>query len=93
MTKDFALFLKNQIESSAASINSIAAYYNVDGANLRYQYKEYISDFRQWKEKHYHPYVLYKSNLGPCLSIDETCLSQGELYTIVTRTPMESEVL
>jgi transposase len=30
------------------------------------------------------PYVLYKKNLGPQLSIDETCLSQGELYTIVT---------
>jgi len=27
---------------------------------------------------------LYKNNIGPYLSIDETCLSQGELYTIVT---------
>jgi Transposase and inactivated derivatives len=27
---------------------------------------------------------LYKKNIGSCLSIDETCLSQGELYTIVT---------
>jgi transposase len=27
---------------------------------------------------------LYKKNIGPYLSIDETCLSQGELYTIVT---------
>lgn len=33
---------------------------------------------------HYYPYILYKQNLGPYLSIDETCLSQGELYTIVT---------
>lgn len=28
--------------------------------------------------------MLYKKNIGPYLSIDETCLSQGELYTIVT---------
>jgi transposase len=31
-----------------------------------------------------HPYILYKKNIGTYLSIDETCLSQGELYTIVT---------
>jgi len=51
---------------------------------LRYQYKEYISDFRIWEDSHPYPYILYKKNIGPYLSIDETCLSQGELYTIVT---------
>ncbi|MDH6309004.1 transposase [Dysgonomonas sp. PFB1-18] len=56
----------------------------MDGTNLRYQYKEYISDFRYWEKLHYAPYVLYKKNLGANLSIDETSLSQGELYTIVT---------
>jgi transposase len=52
---------------------------------LDYQYKEHISDFRQWIEKK-NPYesVLYKQNMGEYLSIDETTLSQGELYTIVT---------
>lgn len=29
-------------------------------------------------------YVLFKENLGERLSMDETALSQGELYTIVT---------
>jgi Transposase and inactivated derivatives len=56
----------------------------VDGDNLRYQYKEYISDFRTWEDNHPYPYILYKKNVGSYLSIDETCLSQGELYTIVT---------
>lgn len=56
----------------------------MDGTNLRYQYKEHISDFRYWEKNYYYPYILYKNNLGPHLSIDETCLSQGELYTIVT---------
>lgn len=56
----------------------------MDGTSLCYQYKEYISDFRTWEKLHHHPYVLYKNNLGSNLSIDETCLSQGELYTIVT---------
>jgi Transposase and inactivated derivatives len=62
----------------------VASNYNVDGEKLRFQYKEHISDFRQWEEENPHPYVLYKKNIGPYLSIDETCLSQRELYTIVT---------
>ncbi len=56
----------------------------MDGTNLRYQYKEFISNFRYWEKNSYYPYILYKKNLGSYLSIDETCLSQGELYTIVT---------
>ena len=52
---------------------------------MDYQYKEHISDFRSWIERA-SPYecVLYKQNMGEYLSIDETTLSQGELYTIVT---------
>ncbi|MDH6356148.1 transposase, partial [Dysgonomonas sp. PH5-45] len=56
----------------------------MNGTNLGYQYKEYISDFRSWEKLHSTTYILYKKNLGANLSIDETCLSQGELYTIVT---------
>ena len=59
--------------------------YGVDGALLSRQYKEHISGFRDWKQRHHaSEYVLFKQNLGPRLSIDETCLSQGELYTLVT---------
>ena len=36
------------------------------------------------ERRYNHAYVLYKKNIGSYLSIDETCLSQGELYTIVT---------
>lgn len=52
---------------------------------MDYQYKEHISDFRSWiKDTSPYEYVLYKQNIGEHLSIDETSLSQGELYTIVT---------
>jgi transposase len=52
---------------------------------LDYQYKEHISNFRTWIEKaNSYECVLYKQNMGNYLSIDETTLSQGELYTIVT---------
>jgi transposase len=59
--------------------------YCVDGATLSRQYKEHISDFREWEQKHHsEEYVLYENNLSEYLSIDETSLSQGELCTFVT---------
>jgi transposase len=59
--------------------------YHVDGSLLSRQYKNHISDYLEWdQEPHAWEYVLYGQNLGSHLSIDETSLSQGELYTIVT---------
>ncbi len=59
--------------------------YGVDGALLSRQYKHHISNFYQWEQLHHaDEYVLFKQNLGQRLSMDETCLSQGELYTIIT---------
>lgn len=52
---------------------------------LSTQYKEHISDYYQWDQlSHAQDYVLFKHNIGPNLAIDETSLSCGELYTIVT---------
>lgn len=57
----------------------------MDPKKLERQYKEHISNYRQWQEQSAAPdYIIHKKNLGKRLSIDETCLSQGELYTIVT---------
>jgi transposase len=33
---------------------------------------------------HANEWILYQDNIGPFLSIDETALSQGELYTVIT---------
>lgn len=49
------------------------------------QYKDFISEYRQWDQlSHASEYVLFKQNIGPSLCIDETSLSCGELYTVVT---------
>ena len=59
--------------------------YGVDGDNLSRWYKHHISDYEEWEQRyHASQYVLFKQNLGEKLSMDETTLSQGELYTIVT---------
>lgn len=45
----------------------------------------HLSDFLSWSEReHAADWLLFEQNLGSHLSIDETSLSQGELYTIIT---------
>jgi transposase len=44
-----------------------------------------LSDFTSWLQKeHAQDWLLYGKNLGKYLSLDETSLSNGELYTILT---------
>lgn len=57
----------------------------MDGKKLQRQYRDYLSEFKQWKEKpHARQWLLFPENIGSYLSIDETALSKGELYTIIT---------
>ena len=44
-----------------------------------------MSDFKEWDQlKHAKEYLLFPSNIGKHLSLDETALSHGELYTVLT---------
>lgn len=57
----------------------------MDGKQLQQQYRDHISDYKDWDQReHAAEWLLYPENTGPYLSIDETSLSNGELYTIVT---------
>lgn len=51
---------------------------------LEKQYKENLSDFRQWEAEVDEEALVYPENFGPYMSIDETALVKGELYTILT---------
>lgn len=45
----------------------------------------HLSDFHSWDQlRHASDWILFEENIGEQLSIDETCLSQGELYTVLT---------
>lgn len=60
-------------------------YYKTNGSSLQYHYKNHLSDFKDWTQKeHAEDWLLYEKNIGKYLSLDETSLSNGELYTIVT---------
>ena len=44
-----------------------------------------MSNYLEWDQKgHASDWLLFPENIGPYLSLDETSLSQGELYTIIT---------
>ena len=49
------------------------------------QNKDHFSDYHDWDQKeHAQEWMLFVDHIGERLSIDETALSHGELYTIVT---------
>lgn len=60
-------------------------YYHIDGHLFEKQYKEVLSGFRQWDQySHADEWMLFPDNIGKHLAIDESALSNGELYTFVT---------
>ena len=67
------------------SSKSLEKFYCIDGKQLGQQYKDHLSDYHSWDQKeHCENWVLFAENIGPYLSLDETSLSNGELYTILT---------
>lgn len=67
------------------SSNSLEKFFYVDGNQLGQQYKEFLSSYKTWEQKeHAQEWILFPNNVGPYLSLDETSLSNGELYTILT---------
>jgi len=73
------------LDTYPISSNSLENFFHINGAHLGQQYKDFLSDYRTWDQKeHADKWVLFPRNIGPRLSIDETSLSNGELYTILT---------
>ena len=67
------------------SSNSLEKFFYINGTQLGQQYKEYLSGYRTWDQKeHASEWILFPNNIGPYLSLDETALSNGELYTVLT---------
>ena len=67
------------------SSKSLEKFYSINGQQLGQQYKDHLSDYHQWEQKeHAKDWLLFPDNIGKNLSIDETALTNGELYTILT---------
>ncbi|HJV18802.1 MAG TPA: transposase [Sediminibacterium sp.] len=64
---------------------TLASLFHLDGKKLQRQYRNHFSDYQEFKQKHKGKnHLVFPHNLSEALSIDETALSNGELYTIVT---------
>lgn len=73
------------MDNHPISCYHLGQYVQVDGKLLQEQYKEHISSYSHWDQKaHASEWMLFPNNVSSRLSIDETALSNGELYTIVT---------
>lgn len=73
------------MDNHPISCYHLGQYFQLDGKQLQEQYKEHISEYGHWDQKgHADEWMLFSKNTGLFLSIDETALSNGELYTIVT---------
>ena len=72
-------------ETNASSLVSIAEWVGLDGVVFERQYKDHLSDFHAWNQKdHADKWLLFVDNLGTHLSLDETSVSNGELYSVLT---------
>lgn len=73
------------MDHQPVSAYQLGEYFQVEGKQLQQQYKEHISEFNSWDQKpHARGWMLFEKNMGEYLSIDETALSNGELYTIIS---------
>ena len=67
---------------------SLEWFFDIDGDLFERQYKRHLRGYWKWKDtpegKHAERWRVFPENMGEHLSIDETSLSNGELYTIVT---------
>ena len=67
------------------SSNSLEKFYYIDGNLLGQQYKEHLSSYKDWDQKeHAAQWILFPNNIGSRMSLDETSVSNGELYTVLT---------
>lgn len=73
------------MEASPLTSRSLEKFYHINGDSFEKQYKDKLSGFRQWSEfSHADEWLIFPHNIGPSICIDETSLSNGELYTVIT---------
>ncbi|QGA26830.1 DDE transposase [Sphingobacteruim zhuxiongii] len=63
----------------------MSSFYGISASKLRRYYRNKLSGFQDWEHReNARDGLIFPQNISGHLSIDETCLSHGELYTVVT---------
>lgn len=74
-----------KVETTALSIKHIAQMYCVNGKYFAGLYRNKFSGYAEWREDGLDCGFYFNSaNIGPYMSPDETCLSNGEVWTFLT---------
>ena len=78
------LFLKNYIDTLPVSCKLLGFLFGINGELLERQYRNHLSGYLSWEQlSHAEKWILFEKNIDAYVGIDEDCLSQGELYTIL----------
>ena len=73
------------MDTSPITARSLQKPYHIKADEFERSYKDFLSGYRKWKElSHAEKWLVFYKNIGFHLSIDETSLSDGELYTILS---------
>lgn len=73
------------METHPITARSFEDDYHIDGDEYGRAYKDHLSGYREWSELgHADEWLIFPENISPHVSIDETCLSTGEVYTIAS---------
>lgn len=74
-----------KVETTALSIKHIAQKYCVNGKYFAELYRNRISGYAEWSVNELGcGFYFNAANIGPYMSLDETCLSNGEVWTFLT---------
>ena len=74
-----------KVETTALSIKHIAQMYCVNGKYFADLYRNKLSGYAEWCEAELcSGFYFNAANIGPYMSLDETCLSNGEVWTFLT---------
>ena len=64
---------------------TLEEFYHINARTFDKQYKDVLSGYRTWESlNHADQWLVFPENFGPNMAIDETSLSDGDLYTIIT---------
>lgn len=73
------------METSQVTCRTLETFHHINAHTFEKQYKEILSGYCEWDElDHADKWLLFPENIGPHLAIDESSLSNDELYTFVT---------
>ena len=74
-----------KVETTSLSIKHIAQMYCVNGKHFADLYRNRISGYADWCESELcSGFYFNAANIGPYMSLDETCLSNGDVWTFLT---------